>query len=90
MRPALDGSWDVRRTGGFLPPMVGVHKQIRGNRGETKLGPLRFPFVVDGLTLRYTGLLHGLEDRLEPAGTGFLGRACLHGVEVGRFELLRA
>ena len=31
----LDGVWDVRRTGGALPPLVGVRKRIQGTRGET-------------------------------------------------------
>ena len=30
----LDGLWLVRRTGGALPPMVGVRKQITGGRGR--------------------------------------------------------
>jgi len=36
----LDGDWQVKRTGGLLPPMLGVWKHIRGDRGETRLGPL--------------------------------------------------
>lgn len=90
MTPGLDGRWNVRRTGGLLPPMLGVGKTIEGDRGHTTLGPLRVPFQVDGLTLRYSGLFSPLEDRLERDGAGFNGRSYVGGVEVGRFELRRA
>jgi hypothetical protein len=69
--------------------MIGVGKEIEGDHGHTTLGPLRVPFRVDGLTLRYTGPLSAFEDRLEPAGTGFQGRSYLRGIELGRFELQR-
>jgi hypothetical protein len=88
--PGLDGRWDVRRTGGLLPPLIGVGKTIEGNQGYTTLGPLRVPFRVDGLTLRYTGLFSPLEDRLERDGAGFRGRSYVRGVELGRFELRRS
>jgi len=88
--PGLDGRWDVRRTGGLLPPMLGVGKAIEGDSGHTTLGPLRVPFRVEGLILRYTGVFCLLEDRLEPDGTGFRGRSYLGGVEVGRFDLTRS
>jgi hypothetical protein len=84
----LDGLWLVRRTGGALPPMVGVRKQIIGGRGATTLGPLRFPFAVEGRLLRYR-FPPGLVDELEPEGEGFTGRAVLAGLEVGRFRLER-
>ena len=86
---ALDGSWDVRRVGGFLPPLLGVGKTIDGNRGHTTFGPVRVGFRVEGLTLHYTGLLRGLEDALVPDGEGFAGRCYLAGRELGRFELRR-
>ena len=85
----LDGRWRVHRTGGLLPPLVGVAKEIHGERGETTLGPLRFPFMVEDLTLRYSGLLRGVEDRLEPDDSGFRGCSFLAGVQLGRFELRR-
>src|SRR6266536_1956514 len=48
----LDGVWDVRRTGGGLPPMLGVRKKISGASGTTKLGPLPgAPSAVDRLSL---------------------------------------
>ena len=71
----LDGRWRVHRTGGLLPPLVGVAKEIHGERGETTLGPLRFPFMV--------------EDRLAPDDSGFRGCSFLAGVQLGRFELRR-
>jgi ferritin-like metal-binding protein YciE len=87
----LDGMWDVRRTGGALPPLVGVRKRINGARGETIVlrGP-RLPFdVVDG-TLRYRAPFAFLVDVLEPDGDGFRGRATAFGRTYGEFELRRA
>lgn len=85
----LDGTWLVRRTGGALPPMVGVRKKIAGTTGVTTLGPLRFPFAVEGRSLRYR-FPPGLVDELEPDGDGYRGRALLAGRELGRFRLERA
>lgn len=84
----LDGSWLVRRTGGALPPMVGVRKEIIGGTGVTTLGPLRFPFAVEGRRLRYR-FPPGLVDELEPDGDGYRGRALLAGRELGEFRLER-
>ena len=84
----LDGVWTVKRTGGALPPLVGVSKRIGGGSGETRVaGAVGIPFDVDGLTLRYRFPLTGFVDVLEPDGDGFKGRATLFGVEYGRFEL---
>jgi hypothetical protein len=86
----LDGVWRVERTAGLLPPLVGVRKEIRGSRGETRVGPLPgAPFDVDGLQLRYRGPLSGFVDVLEPAGDGYRGRATFRGREYGRFRLVR-
>jgi hypothetical protein len=85
----LDGKWDVTREGGLLPPLLGVHKRISGEHGVTTLGPLRFPFTVDGRSLRYR-FPPGLVDELEADGDGFRGRALLAGRELGRFRLERA
>jgi hypothetical protein len=88
--PQLDGRWNVIRTGGLLPPLYGVEKRIRGNHGETRLGPLPgVPFHVDGLRLRYRAPLSGFVDVLEPDGQGFRGRATFRGHELGSFELRR-
>jgi hypothetical protein len=88
----LDGTWDVRRSGGLLPPLLGVRKRIHGDAGETRVGPLfGVPFRVVGAELRYRGPLTGFVDVLEPAGPGrFRGRATFRGLEFGRFELVRS
>jgi hypothetical protein len=85
----LDGVWDVHRTGGALPPMRGiVRKRIEQGRGWTIAAGLRFPFVVDGLSLRYP---FGLVDELIPDGAGaYDGTAKLLGLTVGTFRLTRA
>jgi ferritin-like metal-binding protein YciE len=87
----LDGFWDVRRTAGLLPPMVGVRKRIHGERGRTTCGPLPgVPFDVAGFELRYRGAFSGFVDRLEPAGDGrFAGTATFRGRTFGRFDLVR-
>ena len=86
----LDGTWNVRRTAGLLPPLVGVRKQIDGASGETRVGPLPgAPFDVVGLSLRYRAPFTGFVDELEPTGEGYLGRATFRGHEFGRFALER-
>jgi hypothetical protein len=88
---ALDGTWSVRRTGGWLPPLVGVRKRIRGDRGTTSLGPLPgVPFRVVGTALRYRPPLSGFVDLLEADGPDrFRGRATFRGRELGRFAMER-
>jgi ferritin-like metal-binding protein YciE len=85
----LDGTWDVRRTGGLLPPLVGVRKQIDGTRGRTLLATraVGVPFDVVGLELRYRAPLAGFVDVLTPKDGGFSGRATFRSREFGRFEL---
>jgi ferritin-like metal-binding protein YciE len=87
----LDGDWEVRRTGGLLPPLLGVSKRIRGARGETRVGPaFGVPFRVVGTELRYRAPLDGFVDRLEPAGEGrFSGTATFRGRPFGRFDLIK-
>ena len=86
----LDGVWDVRRLGGALPPLAGVHKRIAGDRGETRVGPLvGFPFTVRGLELHYRFPFSGVVDVLEPDGDGFRGRATYRGRQLGRFAMRR-
>jgi hypothetical protein len=68
--------------------MAGVRKEISGAEGVTVAGPLRFPFRVEGRSLRYR-FPPGLVDELEPDGDGFRGRAFLAGRELGRFRLDR-
>jgi ferritin-like metal-binding protein YciE len=86
----LDGVWEVERVAGALPPLAGVTKRIEGNRGETIVaGRFRVPFEVRGRELRYTGLLTGLVDVLEPGGESISGRATYRGLEYGRFAMRR-
>ena len=86
----LDGLWDVRRVRGFLPPMAGVHKEISGAKGVTKVGPFPgVPFDVVGLSLRYRAPFRGFVDELEPQGDGFAGRATFRGRAFGRFAMTR-
>ena len=85
----LDGVWTVERSGGALPPMVGVRKRIRGTAGETLAGRLRMPFDVRGNELRYRAPYVGLVDVLEPHGDEWAGRATWFGREFGRFRLRR-
>jgi len=86
----LDGVWDVQRTGGFLPPLVGVRKVISGSPGRTEVGPLPgVPFDVVGQSLRYRPPFQAFVDELEPDGNGFRGRATVRGREYGTFQLQR-
>lgn len=85
---ALDGQWNVERVSGWLPPLLGVRKRIRGSRGETAIGPLPgVPFDVVGLELRYPG--GAFVDVLEPDADGYAGRATFRGREFGRFRMRR-
>jgi ferritin-like metal-binding protein YciE len=83
----LDGTWIVRRTGGFLPPLAGVRKRISGSTGRTLVAGAAVPFDVVGRELRYRAPLRGVVDVLEPAGEAWLGRTLLFGREVGRFRM---
>lgn len=87
----LDGEWSVRRVSGLLPPLVGVRKRIRGDRGSTALGPLPgFPFRVVGSSLHYRPPLAGFADVLERESPNLLrGRASFRGREFGRFTMER-
>lgn len=87
--PALDGEWDVTRTGGLLPPLVGVRKQISGTRGQTLIGheAIGASFDVVDLELRYRPPFTAFVDVLAPDGDGFVGRATFRGREFGRFRM---
>jgi hypothetical protein len=86
----LDGVWRVERTAGFLPPLLGVRKEIRGERGETRIGRLPgAPFDVVGLQLRYRWPFSGFVDVLEPTADGYRGSASFRGREFARFRLTR-
>jgi ferritin-like metal-binding protein YciE len=91
----LEGDWRVERLGGLLPPMVGVRKRIRGDRGESKIGPLVvWPFRIERrgervALLVYRAPFSGLVDELEAAADGsILGRSVLGGRELGRFRMV--
>jgi hypothetical protein len=88
----LDGFWQVERTGGLLPPLYAVRKQISGGQGWTRLGRLPLlPFDVFGLELRYRRPLQPLIDVLRPAGTDiYEGTTTLAGKQVGTFTMFRA
>jgi len=86
----LEGDWQVERTGGFLPPLIGVRKHIEGGRGWTTIGPFPgAPFDVVGSELRYRAPFRGVVDVIEPTSEGYRGRALLFGREIGTFRLLR-
>jgi hypothetical protein len=90
MASGLDGEWQVIRTGGFLPPLVGVRKRIEGERGWTSVGPLPgAPFDVVGNELRYRSPFRGWVDVVEASSDGYRGRATFLGREVGTFRLVR-
>ena len=88
---SLDGVWNVERTGGLLPPLLGVRKRIAGPRGQTSLGRLPgVSFDVDGLSLRYRAPFAGLVDVLEPVGDdAYRGRATFRGRQLGTFVMRR-
>jgi hypothetical protein len=91
-----DGDYALRRTGGLLPPLTGVTKQVAGARGATVvLGRLRLPFTLeqraDHVLLRYRGPLGVLRDRLRPASDGrWVGEATVLGRRYGRFTMAPA
>jgi len=87
----VDGEWEVRRTGGFLPPMSGlVRKRISGDRGWTIVGGMRVPFDVVGRELRYRFPFQGLVDVLVPEGEdAYAGTATLFGRRIGTFRMRR-
>jgi ferritin-like metal-binding protein YciE len=86
----LDGVWDVERTGGMLPPLIGVRKRIQGDSGRTVVGPVGVGFAVVGRELRYRRPLEGFVDVLTPVEGGWTGRALFRGREYGRFRLVPA
>ncbi len=87
----LDGVWAVRRTGGLLPPLIGVRKRIAGAQGETAVGPLPgISFEVVGTSLRYLPPFAGFVDVLEAeTPDDYRGRATFRGREFGRFRMRR-
>ena len=92
-----DGLWRVERTGGLLPPMIGVRKRVRGQRGETRVGPLaRWPFRLEDregyVALIYDPPFSLWVDELRPEGTrldAWSGTATLGGRGIGVFRMVR-
>jgi hypothetical protein len=64
-RVPLDGTWRVERLSGVLPPLP-IRKRITGDSGVTRIGLVRLPFRVEGMTLRYRPPLHAFADELQP------------------------
>ncbi|HEV3477677.1 MAG TPA: DUF892 family protein [Rubrobacteraceae bacterium] len=91
----LDGDWRVERRGGILPPMMGVRKRIRGDRGETGVWVLPgWPFTVERRKGRvapvYDPPLSVIVDEVWTGAEGsWLGRSTLGGRELGRFRMRR-
>jgi hypothetical protein len=70
--------------------MTGVSKCIKGQGGETRVGPLAIPFIVEGNSLHYRRCLRSFVDELsEPDGDRVQGRSTFRGIQFGRFELRR-
>ena len=87
----LDGVWEVERTGGALPPLVGCRKRIGGSRGTTAFGALPgLPFDVRGNELHYRTPFAGFVDVVEPVGPDrYRGRATFRGRSFGQFAMRR-
>ena len=86
----LEGDWELRRLSGLLPPLAGMRKQIRGDRGATVLpGGLRVPFAVVAHELRYRPPFSMVVDVLEADAEGWRGRATVFGRTVGEFRMSR-
>jgi ferritin-like metal-binding protein YciE len=87
----LDGVWEVERTGGALPPLVGCRKRIGGSRGTTAFGRLPgMPFDVRGNELHYRAPFAGFVDVVEPDGPDrYRGRATYRGRTFGQFAMRR-
>ena len=87
----LDGVWEVERTGGALPPLVGCRKRIHGTRGTTVFGALPgMAFDVRGHELHYRGPFAGFVDVVELDGTDrYRGRATFRGLSFGQFVMRR-
>jgi len=87
----LDGVWEVERTGGALPPLVGCRKRIHGTRGTTVFGALPgMAFDVRGNELHYRGPFAGFVDVVERDGADrYRGRATFRGLAFGQFVMRR-
>jgi hypothetical protein len=88
-----DGAYGLRRTGGLLPPLGLVRKEVAGAAGATIVaGRVRLPFRLqdrgDHVLLVYRGPLGVLRDRLRSRGDGsWDGEATVAGRRYGRFTM---
>jgi hypothetical protein len=87
----LVGRWTVERTGGMLPPLFGVGKQIDGDRGWTTVAGVKLMrFEVVGLELHYGWPFTGVVDVLTPeTSSSYAGCATFRGRTFGTFRLVR-
>jgi ferritin-like metal-binding protein YciE len=87
----LDGTWDVRRVSGMLPPLLGVRKRIHGTRGSTLAANdlVAAGFDVVGSELHYRRPFGGFVDVIEGEGDSLAGTFTYRGRELGRFAMTR-
>jgi len=94
-RAELEGRWRVERLSGALPPLIGAHKEIQGNRGATRFGPVpgvsfRIEEREDYLAFVYRLPSSMLIDEVREESEGsWLGEATLAGRAFGRFRMTR-
>jgi ferritin-like metal-binding protein YciE len=90
----LEGEWEVEHVSGLLPSMGGIRKRIRGNGGETRVGPLpvwsfRSERKEGRVALVNRRPFSVLVDELRPKPDGsWLGRSTLLGLELGEFRMI--
>ncbi len=91
----LEGEWRLQRLSGALPPLIGVRKEVRGDRGKTWFGPFpaasfRVEEREDCLALVYRPPFSVLVDEVRRESEGsWLGKATLGGRTFGRFRMTR-
>ena len=91
----LEGRWRVERLSGALPPMVTVHKEIHGKRGETRFAQfLALPFRIeeheDCPAFVYRPPFSMLVDELrKQVDNSWLGETTLGGHAFGRFRMTK-
>ena len=91
----LEVRWQVERLSGALPPMVAVHKEIHGKRGETRFAHiLALPFRIeereDCPALIYRSPFSMLVDVLrKQEEDSWLGEMILGGRALGQFRMMR-
>ena len=92
---AFEGDWDVFRTGGLLPPMWGVWKEVRSGQGQTHFGRLfslgfRLEQRDDHVALIYSPPREYVVDRLRLENPDFIdGVGTMYGRDYCRFVMKR-